>query len=177
MTVDANKLKDLIHEVAYAARDVNGFGRTKLYKVMWFFEARLYATKGETFSGAEYLRDRHGPRLKNFNRWFSELEAEGRVECFDERYYGHVLKRVKAKIPPQPGLLNGDQARDLRYWIRYVAEKTAEEISEESHNYGWEIVRQGDAIPLAALMAERVRSPNDEEIEWAKRRARELGRA
>lgn len=176
MPLNKEKLKDLIHEIAYATRDVDGFGRTKLYKVMWFFEARQYSTNGIFFSGAKYIRDAHGPRLHNFQKWFYELEHEGRVECFDERYYDHTVKRVTAKTPPRGGLLNADQSADLRYWISYVSKVTAAEISQESHDYGWEIVKQGDEIPLAAILAERARDPNEEELKWAKHRAKELGR-
>ncbi len=170
------KIKDLIHHIAYVTRDMDGFGRTKLYKVMWFFEAGQYTTTRNVFSGARFVRDAFGPRLKGFESLFRELEAEGRIRCFDGRYYNKTIKRVSGVTTPPAGLLNQEQARDLSYWIKTIADMTADEISEESHDYGWEIVTQGDEIPLSSVLAKRVREPNSDEVEWAKARARELGR-
>jgi hypothetical protein len=174
MQLDAEKLKDLIHEVAFATRDIHGFGRTKLYKVMWFFEARQYVIRGDAFSGATYVRDVNGPRLKHYEKWFRELEYEGRIKCFDEKVYNHTMKRVKGLKAPRPGLLSAEQSQDLKFWIKTVSEMTASEVSEYSHDYGWEIAEQGSDIPLTAILAERVRDPVGSELEWAKRRAREL---
>ncbi len=176
MDLDKEKLKDLIHAIAYATRNTRGFGRTKLYKVMWFFEAREYTLRGSAYSGARYVRDKNGPRLHNYEKWFHELESEGRVSCFDEKFYNRTLKRVKAISIPKPGVFNSEQSKDLSYWINFVSGMTADEVSEYSHDYGWEIVSQGDEIPLAALLAERARPPSDEELDWARKRAKELGR-
>lgn len=174
--LNKEKLKGLIHEIAHATRDLPGFGRTKLYKVMWFFEAREYALNGRVFSGARYIRDQHGPRLHNYDKWFSELENEGLIRRVDEPYYNRKIKRVQSIQAPRGGLLSAEQARTLQYWINKVSGMTAGEISEESHDYGWEIISQGDEIPLAAILAERVRKPNAKELEWARGRAKELGR-
>ncbi len=175
MQLDEAKLKNLIHTIAYVTRDTAGFGRTKLYKVMWFFEAKQYAVDGVQFTGARYIRDENGPRLHNYQKWFSELESEGRVKCFDEAFYNRTIKRVAGVKPPPPGLLNEEQSRSLSYWIDFVSGKTAGEVSDFSHDYGWEIAKQGDDLPLQSILAERVRDPRGEELEWAKRRAKKLG--
>lgn len=175
MCLDSEKLKNLIHTIAFATRDYDGFGRTKIYKVMWFFEARQYTIDGVNFSGAKYIRDTNGPRLHNYEKWFRELEAEGRVQCFDENYYNRKIKRVKALRPPQPGLLSDSQAKSLNYWIETVANMTAGEVSDLSHDYGWDIADQGEALPLVSILAERVRDPIGHELEWARLRAKQLG--
>ena len=171
-----SKIKNLIHHIAHVTRNMNGFGRTKLYKVMWFFEAGQYTTTREVFSGATFVRDNFGPRLKGFESLFHELETERRIRSFNEPYYNQTIKRVVSKSPPPPGLFNQNQARDFDYWIKTIGAMTADEISEQSHDYGWEIVSQGDEIPLSSVLAKRVRDPNSEELKWAKARARELRR-
>lgn len=175
MNLDKEKLKNLIHTIAYATRDIEGFGRTKLYKVMWFFEAKQYTLDGVHFSGARYVRDTNGPRLHNYDKWFQELEREGRIQCFDERHYNRSIKRVKGLRPPDPGLLSEVQAQSLNYWISVVSDMTAQDVSELSHDYGWEIAKQGDELPFSSILAERVRDPKGKELEWAARRAKELG--
>ncbi|WP_138422060.1 type II toxin-antitoxin system antitoxin SocA domain-containing protein [Maritimibacter alexandrii] len=169
------KFKDLIHQVAWQVRDRDGWGLVKLFKVMWFFEARRYTIEGEVFSGGAYQRDEFGPRPRGVYPILAELEREGRVSVRDEKFHSRTVKRPIALTAPPPGLLNESQARDLSYWISYVDGLSAAEISEESHDYGWEIVSQGDDIPLYAILAERVREPKGEELEWALMRASELG--
>jgi hypothetical protein len=62
------------------------------------------------------------------------------------------------------------------WWIKHVAEEhTATSISDLSHNYAWNIAAMGEEIPLHAVFADRVRSPNDEELEWARTEAKRLG--
>ncbi len=169
------KFKDLIHQVAWQVRDRDGWGLVKLFKVMWFFEARRYTVNGEVFSGGAYQRDTHGPRPRLAYQIIEELASEGRVSVRSEKFHSRTTRRPIALKPPKPGLLNESQARDLDYWISYVDGLSAAEISEESHDFGWEIADQGDDLPLYAILAERVRDPRGKELDWATRRAKELG--
>lgn len=164
-----------MHHVIHQAGGRDGFGLTKLFKILWFFEARRFATDGEIFSGARYTRDEHGPRPTHGYAILEELKGSGDIVIREEPLGRMTLRRPIAKRRPRQALLNEAQARDLNYWIEYVASKTATEISDESHNYGWEIVPQGDEIPLSALLAERIRPAEGKELEWAARRAKELG--
>ena len=159
----------------HRAGDRDGFGLTKLFKVLWFFEAKRFSIEHETFSGAEYTRDEHGPRPTLAYTLLPELEASGAIQRYSERYYNHDLRRARSLRPPATGLLNEDQARDLEYWINYVDGVSATQISEESHDYGWEIAKQGEKLPLVAFLASRVRDPNQDELAWAKERAKALG--
>jgi hypothetical protein len=172
---DRDKYKNLMHHVIHQAGERDGFGLTKLFKILWFFEARRFVTDGEIFSGARYTRDEHGPRPKVAYALLEEMKASGDIVVKEEPFGSRRLKRPVAKRPPRQGLLNETQARDLRYWIDYVTSRTAEAISEESHNYGWEIIPQGEDIPLVALLAERTRPAQGKELAWAMHRAKELG--
>lgn len=174
-TFDREKYKNLIHHVAWQIKDRDGWGLTKLFKVLWFFEARRYSLHNEVFSGATYQRDEFGPRPRAVYLMLDEMEAEGLLSIQHSRMYNRTAKRPVALRPPKPGLLNESQAKDLSFWIDYVGGSTATAISDESHDYGWEITPQGEDIPLYAILAERVRAPEGEELDWAKRRAKELG--
>ncbi|WP_306111501.1 MULTISPECIES: type II toxin-antitoxin system antitoxin SocA domain-containing protein [unclassified Roseovarius] len=174
MEYDKEKFKLLIHHVVWQVRDRDGWGLTKLFKVLWFFEARRYALHNDIFSGAKYQRDEFGPRPKGAYPLLSEMEKSGMISVVDTAFHDHKMRRPVPSQPPKPGLLNADQAKELQYWIDYVDGKSASEISEESHDYGWEIVGQGDDLPLHAILAERIRDPEGAELDWAMSRAREL---
>ena len=72
--------------------------------------------------------------------------------------------------------LNEEQRGIVEYWIRNIAdEHTAQSISEQSHDYAWEIAKVGEVIPYQAIFATRIRDPRGEELKWASDRAKELG--
>ena len=71
---------------------------------------------------------------------------------------------------------DGDELRSVDFWIELIDQKhTAGSISEESHDYAWEIARMGEEIPYHAILANRLREPDEEELERAKKRAATLG--
>lgn len=47
MSFEREKFKRLFHYVVWKAGKKDGFGATKLYKVLWFSEARTYLLTGE----------------------------------------------------------------------------------------------------------------------------------
>lgn len=172
---DRDKYKNLIHHVIWKTQNRDGWGMVKLFKALWFFEAKRYSIAREKFSNAVYVRDSFGPRPKLAYQLLASLEADGRIQRYKEPHYSFSLERARSVRPPAPGLLNAEQARDLDFWIDYIDGKTAGEISEETHDYGWEIAKQGEELPLFAFLAHRLREPDAEEMEWAKQNARDLG--
>ena len=68
------------------------------------------------------------------------------------------------------------ELRIIDQMISYVCEEhTAASISEETHDYVWEIAKMGEEIPYFAVFAGRTREPTEEELEWAKAEARRQG--
>jgi Protein of unknown function (DUF4065) len=172
--LERDKFKNLMHHVIWKTQDRDGWGLTKLFKVLWFFEARRFTLANERFSNAEYVRDEHGPRPKLAYQFLKELERQGAIRQYEEPYHRVKLRRAQALQTPRPGLLNAEQAQVLDQWISYIDGKSAAEISAESHDYGWEIAEQGDNLPLHAILASRVRDPKGKELDWARGIAKDL---
>src|SRR5436305_11989710 len=96
MQYDAEKLKRLFHYVAWKAGRRDWFGATKLYKVLWFADARQYVLTGEPITGETYIREKHGPIPKHAMQVRAELERAGVIKVAKE---GN-LKRIIALIDP-----------------------------------------------------------------------------
>jgi hypothetical protein len=104
------------------------------------------------------------------------LVREGAIQQWRDMHFNHEGWKFKALTPPDPNMFTGEEKAAIDYWIKHIDEDhTATSISEQSHNYGWEIARMGERIPFHSLLADRVREPNDEELNWAKSKAKELG--
>jgi Antitoxin SocA-like, Panacea domain len=169
---DLEKLKRLIHYVAWKAGKRDWFGATKLYKVLWFADARQFVLTKKPITNAVYIREKHGPVPKHGLLARAELEKEGAIKTTKEGQ----LTRIVASWPPDTSIFSKEELGVVDYWIEHIDKRhTATSISEESHDYAWQIAPMGEVLPLYAVLANRIHDPNDEELGRLRKRAKELG--
>lgn len=175
MEFDRDKFKAVVHYVIWKAGSRHKFGATKLNKVLWFADARLYMLTGKSITGATYNRQQFGPVPRQIMPIRHELESEGAISIIGSRGNGDNTK-FRALSPPDELPISDNEREAIDYWIDHIdRDHTATSISDLSHDYGWEIARMGEELPLAAFMAARIREPNEVELEEARKRAKELG--
>lgn len=174
---DREKFKRLVHYVIAQVGSHEGFGATKLNKVLWFVDARQWVLTGQSVTGATYIRKEFGPVPEQIALVRTELEREGAIKCFQPKaaYEGWRFKALK---PADPNAFSSEELQLIRIWIKTVDEDhTASSISEMSHDYGWEIAAMGEELPYGAIMAGRRREPVGEELAWARDVAKRLSAA
>jgi hypothetical protein len=176
MQFDRNRFKNLLHYVVWKAGEKDGFGATKLYKILWFCDARTYMLQGAPITGEIYVREKYGPLPRHALSVIAELRTEGAVRTSIDDYFGKTIRRFHSLRAPDKLSLNEREREIVEYWVEHIAEDhTADSISDQSHDYTWEIAALGEEIPYHAIFATRIRDPEGEELEWASRRAKELG--
>jgi Protein of unknown function (DUF4065) len=169
---DLEKLTRLIHYVAWKAGTRDWFGATKLYKVLWFADARQFVLTKKPITGAIYIRQKYGPVPKHALVALEQLEAAGDVRVTKEG----TMTRLIARKAPDVNMFSADELKTVDFWIEHIDKKhTAASISEESHDYAWNIAKMGEELPLFAVLANRIREPNDEEMGQFRNRAKEIG--
>jgi hypothetical protein len=173
MAFDFDKFKQLVHYVIWKAGKRDWFGATKLNKVLWFADVRVYTLTGKPITGAVYIREKHGPVPRAMMPVRGELEREGTIRIVREG----KLDRFTTSIPPDMSAFLPDEMKAVDYWIEHIAsEHTAESISEKSHDYVWEIAAMGEEIPMFAAFANRIREePGKDAMQWGLETARRLG--
>lgn len=173
---DRNRLKSLIHYVIWAVGARANFGATKLYKVAWFADARRFVLSGQSITGATYVRMKHGPVPRDGMSVREELARDGLIQQWKDRVFDHEGWKFKALASPPANMFSADEKREIDYWIKHIdGDHTAASISELSHDFGWEIAKEGERLPFFSILASRARAPNDDEMKWARKKARELG--
>jgi hypothetical protein len=173
MQFDHDKFKSLVHYVIWRAGERNGFGATKLYKVLWFAEARAFVLSRQPIAGETYIREEHGPVPRHAAEIVRELESEGAIRVWSDQ---DSPQRFKALRNPDGSKLTDDHRKIIEYWIERVdAGDTAISTGEASQDIAWEIAKPGEEIPYFALLATRIREPRGTELEWAKSRTEDLG--
>jgi hypothetical protein len=172
---DREKFKSLVHYVIARAGDKPGFGATKLNKVLWFADARLFMLRGRPITGAAYIREKYGPVPQQIMPVRDELVHEGRVRIIPP-HFEYEGWRFRSLRPPEVSSFTAEELQTVNWWIDYISDKhTAASISDESHDYGWDLAKMGEPLPLQAFMAERIREPSESEMAWARDAARRLG--
>jgi hypothetical protein len=172
MTFDKGKFKSLVHYIIWKAGKRDWFGPTKLNKVLWFADARQFALTGTSITGEKYIREKHGPVPSHIMPARAELEGEGQIRITKEG----KLTRFVSLIPPEMSQFTAPELQAVDYWIDHIdRDHTAGTISEETHDYAWQIAKMGEELPLYAYRVTRIPEPTDEELERLRRRAKELG--
>jgi hypothetical protein len=170
------KFKDALHFVIAHAGGRPGFGAIKLYKTLWFSDAKTWLLTGRSITGEEYIRRQHGPVPKHGQDVISELASEGRIRVWQDRHYDYAQWRFRSLRSPDTNRLNHEEIKTLTYWMRHIAEDhTAESISDESHDYAWEIAKMGEPLPYYSFLASRLRDPTEDELRKARGRTGSLG--
>jgi hypothetical protein len=172
---DREKFKRLVHYIIAQAGPRDGFGATKLYKVLWFAEARQYMLTGKPIAGADYIREKFGPVPRLGMQIRDELAREGRIR--QQKIPGDYGEwQFRSLTPPVMDGFSPDERATIDYWIRHIdGDHTAASISEESHDYAWQIAKMKEPLPLFAFLAERVHPPEGAQLERARTKAKELG--
>lgn len=170
MKFDRQKLKTLVHYIIWRVGSAPDFGAVKLNKVLWFSDARSFEAFGKPITGETYIRRKFGPVPKHLDMVLKELIRHNVIETWKERFHEFHVTRYAASSPPDLSLFNRDELSFIDWWIKHVSEEhTAASISEKSHDYGWQIARDGEELPYTAFLAGRVRQLREgEELEWAR---------
>jgi hypothetical protein len=172
MQFDRDKFKRLVLYIAWKAGRRDWFGATKLNKVLWFSEARFFVLHGTPIVGATYIREKHGPVPKQIMPIRDELERAGEIRVFKE---GNLI-RITTDTKPDLSPFTKEELQIVDYWIDHIdKDHTAGSISDESHDYAWDIAHMGEEIPLYAILASRIREPNDQELAKLIERAQTQG--
>lgn len=176
MSFDKEKFTALILYVIWKAGDSPGFGATKLNKVLWFSDARSYMLHGKPITGATYIREKFGPVPREFMPIKNEMTHNRQIEAWTDQYYSRPITKFRVLEQPQTGSFTEEERQIVDWWLTHIDEEhTADSISEQSHDYAWEIAEMGEVIPLYAIFANRIRAPKGKELEWAKAEAERLG--
>jgi hypothetical protein len=175
MEFDRNKFKSLVHYVIARAGNRDGFGATKLYKVLWFAETRQYLLTGKPITGATYIREKYGPVPQLGMQIRNELHDEGAIRQWQDRGYDFAGWRLQSLREPRLLGFTEEEVKTVNEWIEIIdKEHTAGSASDLSHDYAWEIAQMREPMPLFAQLATRMREPTPEELERAKKVAADL---
>ncbi|MFA4907858.1 MAG: Panacea domain-containing protein [archaeon] len=127
------KLEEMTHYIISKCDSKNTFGKTVLFKLLYFSDFNHYKTHFEAISNEEYRKIEHGPAPKHFNLVLERLAKGGKVEYKENKKQKEPWV-FKSKVEPQIKYLNNDELKTIDRVIKKLGHLNATEISSLSHS-------------------------------------------
>ncbi|WP_448208753.1 Panacea domain-containing protein [Azospirillum sp. sgz302134] len=146
---DLARLKALVHYVCDSFSDYPAkLGKVKLQKILWNADRVAYLKLGTTISGASYVKMPEGPATPYLDIALEELESEKKIKVRTTENGPFIQYMFLSLEEASDRLLSKRQIRIIDFWIRYAEDKTAKQLSKESHNLTWEVYEMGEEIDM-----------------------------
>ncbi|MFY0644488.1 MAG: DUF4065 domain-containing protein [Bacteroidia bacterium] len=131
-TVNFELFKNMLLYILDRCKDKAHFGKTVLYKVLYFSDFNYYERHKEYLSGLTYSRLPMGP-VPNITGLFDELKKSGDIEKTHEQFHNRTLHKFVAHTEPDLSVLSEDAKKVIDHAIATYSDMLAFEISEYSH--------------------------------------------
>lgn len=149
------RLKELVHYICDRCKNEPAFGATKLNKILWYLDTFAFLKSGKAVSGnTKYVKRKYGPVPQRILTVLEDLEVEKTILIKESEYYDGKFKRnyIVLKAPDE-AIFTADERELIDDIAQAVCRRTAKEISDLSHNAVWEAAKEGEEIPLYAVLA------------------------
>lgn len=150
-----NKFKALVHFILYECRGkVASLGAIRLNKALWYSDVMAYKMReGKSITESEYVKRNKGPVPRYILRTLEELSEENTI-TIEEPQFPYDTRKFICRKAPEDELLSDEEKKIALLALDIVFDRTANEISEETHTIIWNAAKQGETIPLYATLAE-----------------------
>lgn len=168
MTPDDIKLRELILYVAQRSEEDFHFGKTKLYKILFFADFGAYARWGRSITGHPYERYPKGPVPARGPALLEFMEERGDAQIVEETHYDRPILRVRALRPAALDVFSAEELGLVEHVVRALRDDNAKQVSERSHEFiGWQATLPGEVIPYETVFVDAGPLTPDEEA-WCR---------
>lgn len=147
---NATKFCDLMLYLAHRCQDVNHFGATKLCKLLYYSDFNAFAQTGSPITGADYMRQDHGPMPREFYSQRHWLIEAGRARLEMRVVFDHDEERLVPLVDDScyDGLFSRPEFDAIERALGVLSDMTAEQASKHSRGeVGWIVAKDGETIP------------------------------
>ncbi|WP_295174570.1 Panacea domain-containing protein [uncultured Brevundimonas sp.] len=163
---DREKFKEAIWLLASYC-NAHELGNVKLHKMLYFADMLAYLRDGRPITGVEYLKQKFGPTARHLTIAVRELEHDGRVRVEETTHFGYPKKSYHAQHTYVRTRLRAEDEALLREVADFVKGKSAQEISDLSHNAAWDSAAMGEIIPYFTALKLVPDEVTESDRDWA----------
>lgn len=158
----------LLNAIAYFVQNTNACGKTKLYKLLYFFDFQHYTETGRSVTGLEYYAWPMGPVPRALHEELA-LPAQDFATQFEVENLvlrnGNPMLKLKPLKPFDPSHFSKRELRILESLAREFRNTNAEQMVEETHveNLPWDRVYKKEGRPQELIPYELALRKGDKE--------------
>lgn len=168
---DQRKLRELILYISRHSETDERFGKTKLYKLLFYSDFLAYLRLGKPITGTEYKALDQGPVPSNIDGILVKMQEDQQLFIRTDNYHGRKQFRPLALRNPDLAVFTARERKLIDELIAKNRTKNAKDVSAQSHKFlGWQLARfsrDGKTISYnMALIGNR--RPTEKEVEYGR---------
>jgi transcriptional regulator with XRE-family HTH domain len=122
-------------------------GMTVLYKLLYFIDFDYYEKYEDQLMGLTYFKNHHGPAPREFVKVIEEMKRAKKIEEIKSKFFKYDQKKFLPLVKPDLSLLSGQELELIDNVIERYGDKTANEISDISHqDIPWAVAEEGENL-------------------------------
>lgn len=128
------KLQELEHYIIAKCQDKPTFGKTVLFKLLYFSDFNAYKKKYKAITNEQYRKIQNGPAPVHFETTIEKLSNEGKVSTYTKEYSPAMeQQRFKSLKKPEIKLLNKEELGEVDRVIKKIGDFNARQMTAISH--------------------------------------------
>ncbi|MDR0900130.1 MAG: SocA family protein [Methanobrevibacter sp.] len=133
MKLNKEKMKQVIHYIVHRCQDKPNFGKTVLYKLMYFSDFNHYEIYETSITDETYIKKRNGPTPDHFDVCCDELRNENKIDNEKVPVISYHRDRYFSLNEPNTSLLSKEELEVIDDVINNLSHMNASQISDYSH--------------------------------------------
>ena len=141
------KFSEVLHYIIAQTTGKYNFGKTKLYKTLYFAEFNFFEKYEKLITNESYIKIQYGPAPKHFDKIAKELKEKKIIK--EETKYLNNDKKLKSYISTKEPCYDftPQELKEINTAIQLVDSMTAQQISAYSHDdTPWKVSKMNEEI-------------------------------
>ena len=148
------KLDELVLYISERNLTNEGFGRSKLHKLLWMCDFHYFGLTGDILMGARYLRAEHGPICEPLDACLRRLEDSRQISIRIRDRFGYTQQRPVPLVRSDLSEFSADEIAAVEDVLWQTYDMSPHQISEHSHLHpGWKYTGDGEEIHYGFALA------------------------
>lgn len=144
------KLREAMLYVAQRCEDAPSFGKTKLFKILFYADFEAYRRWRRSITQAQYVKGPYGPLPDEADVEIATLVDAGAAviqEVSHQVHPGLTESRLRLRHHPDAKLLSQEERALMDEYVQKFWDQSAGELSDLSHDFlGWRAAPMGGNI-------------------------------
>lgn len=132
MGLNTEKLNNIVLYIA-SHPEVRSLGDTKLYKLIYFSDVENLRECGESITGSEYIKYKHGPVPSRAEKSVKYLKKSGFIQTKLVKHGQYTRNAINALKEPDTSIFTSEELHGMDEICKTLGRKSAATLSRISH--------------------------------------------